>query len=58
MVTVTAKIEFTIGGIRYKPGDKLTVTKEKAQDLANQGFIKSLIKPIIDKMIKEPKGRK
>jgi len=58
MVTVTAKIEFIIGRVRYKPGDKLTVTKEQAQNLANQGFIKSIVKPIIDKMIKEPKGRK
>jgi len=58
MVVVTAKIEFIIGRVRYKPGDKLTVTKEKAQELANQGFIKSLIKPIIDKMIRESKGRK
>lgn len=58
MIIVTAKIEFSIGGSKYKPGDKLTVEKEKAQDLADKGFIKSLLKPIIDKMIREPKGRK
>lgn len=58
MVTVTAKIEFSFGGIKYYPDDKLQVTKERAQVLANQGFIKSIAQPIIDKMIREPKRRK
>ncbi len=58
MVIVTAKIEFTFGRTKYRPGDKVEMTKERAQVLADQGFIKSIAQPIIDKMIKEPKRRK
>lgn len=57
-VIVTAKINFSMSGNNYKPGDKLTVMQDKAEELAARGFIKSMTMPIIDKMIKEAKRRK
>ena len=58
MVIVTAKVVFFIDRVKRFPGDKITVTKEKAQELADRGFVKSMNKPIIDKMIREPKKEK
>lgn len=57
-VTVTVEKPFVYDGKRYYAGDKLQVTREKANDLAAYGFIKSMIVPIIDKMIKNPTRRK
>lgn len=58
MVTVTAKIEFFMSRKRYVPGEKFSVTTENAQRLANAGYIKSILKPVVDKMIREPKKEK
>lgn len=58
MVTVTVKVMFFIDRKKYFPNDKITVTKEKAQELADRGFVKSITRPIIDKMIREPKKEK
>lgn len=57
-VTVTVEKPFVFDGKRYYIGDKLKVTEEKAKELAFHGFIKSMIVPVVDKMIREPKGRK
>lgn len=57
-VTVTAEIKFYLQGSQYLPGDKIKVTREQANRLAKLGYIKSIIKPVVDKMIKNPTRRK
>lgn len=57
-VTVTLIRPFFKGGKKLLVGEKIKVTSEEANELAYQGLIKSVLMPVIDKMIKKPKGRK
>ncbi len=58
MPIVTAIKNFRLEGKDYKPGDKLKVTYTKANDLAFLGLIKSILRPIFDKMIRSPERSK
>lgn len=58
MPIVTAIKKFRLEGKEYKPGDKLKVSYVKANDLAYLGLIKSILRPIFDKMIRLPERSK
>ena len=57
MIVIVAKT-FRMGGITYKPEDRLSVKRDKAQQLAELGLIKSVIKPVTDKMIRSANMKK
>ncbi len=54
-VTVTAAKDLHYAGIKYVAGAKLELEKDVASRLAAQGLIRTLVVPIIDKMMWIPR---